>query len=907
METIKRRVLIFVSVVCMSFGSIMVSMAHTAINVIAAENVEIKGTVAVDGGDSISETFTFELTQVKDADGTPLDSPATPLTMSRNGAGDFSFFLDLAPGTYYYKIREIPGSTPGWTYDNHTQIIKVVVDSGLVARVFYDDDGTIISDSSSDEMQGATPYEYDSNKKYTNGSTGWLEGHGSNASYFNILDKAGGVLIALCADKGHNAPAINTPLTHNGNRVRNHTTSALAMALWGTAISGVTNEEWVKLLALPDDSARANNRRGKLMQVLVWLYEAQISVTEQGGEFDMLKPGVLGDDAWVLNTPVQSLFNSKFSIGELFSQDGSSHVDTVTWQEYFHVATLIEEMMAQYRANKETKLTLTYTPTGSGTGQLTFSHDGFVPHEHGSFTADATGKYVATDGAEIYDAYLSWVTTAGLTVKINGFDYSDSGTNGISVKKTDAISVNYTGSDEITFTLVDKQLYLKSGSIKGDVLTANASSSSKSTYQDAIMGHASFVTLKSTVKVSSGSATGKVEFKNSYKSNKIDVTGTKVWVGGPTVKPDIELQLYRNGSPYGTAVTLSNGNTNYTWKDLDKTDSSGTAYTYTVKEVNTPVGYEKTETGTTVTNTYKAPSIRTNAYEGGRPTTDKSIVAATSVTITDSVTYENLIPGTSYTLTGTLMDKATGNALEVGGNVVKVVKSFTPNDTNGTESLDFVFDASTLGGRVLVVFEVLTDASGTVIARHEDINDVAQTVNITRSMLISGRPSITTNAYEGGKGAGDQAIVAGANVTITDTVTYTNLTKGMNYTITGILMDKATGQPLLINGVTVTATKDFIPGDTNGSVDLNFNFDASSLGGKTIVVFEVLTASSVTIASHEDINDAAQTIIIENKPSAPSVSPVPKTGIADYSSFYMGMMSVGVILIGKMVTKKKED
>ena len=52
---------------------------------------------------------------------------------------------------------------------------------------------------------------------------------------------------------------------------------------------------------------------------------------------------------------------------------------------------------------------------------------------------------------------------------------------------------------------------------------------------------------------------------------------------------------------------------------------------------------------------------------------------------------------------------------------------------------------------------------------------------------------------------------------ITDTVHYKNLlTDGREYTVKGILYDKATGNPILIDGEEVTAESTFIPEDTEG-------------------------------------------------------------------------------------------
>jgi uncharacterized protein YnzC (UPF0291/DUF896 family) len=91
---------------------------------------------------------------------------------------------------------------------------------------------------------------------------------------------------------------------------------------------------------------------------------------------------------------------------------------------------------------------------------------------------------------------------------------------------------------------------------------------------------------------------------NTYVITKIDVTATKVWKGGSGTRPTIRLQLYRNGVAFSSPVDLVHPNTTYTWKDLDKTDSFGQAYTYTVDEVAVPANYSKSVVGLTITNTY---------------------------------------------------------------------------------------------------------------------------------------------------------------------------------------------------------------------------------------------------------------------------------------------------------------
>ena len=92
---------------------------------------------------------------------------------------------------------------------------------------------------------------------------------------------------------------------------------------------------------------------------------------------------------------------------------------------------------------------------------------------------------------------------------------------------------------------------------------------------------------------------------------------------------------------------------------------------------------------------------------------------------------------------------------------------------------------------------------------------------------------------------------------------YTGLIPGETYTISGILMDKATGEPLLIDGAEVTVEVEFTPEVADGTVELTYTLDASTLAGTTIVVFETLYSDGVEIAAHADINDEAQSITIE--------------------------------------------
>ncbi|PID82193.1 MAG: hypothetical protein CSB16_02475, partial [Clostridiales bacterium] len=109
---------------------------------------------------------------------------------------------------------------------------------------------------------------------------------------------------------------------------------------------------------------------------------------------------------------------------------------------------------------------------------------------------------------------------------------------------------------------------------------------------------------------------------NTYSPEKIEVTGVKEWIGVPEgeTAPTVQLQLYKNGVAEGDAIEIASPDTEYTWSDLDKTDASGNAYTYTVDEVAVPENYSKKIDGLKIINTYIEPedailSINTKLYD----------------------------------------------------------------------------------------------------------------------------------------------------------------------------------------------------------------------------------------------------------------------------------------------------
>ncbi|MFZ2756800.1 MAG: VaFE repeat-containing surface-anchored protein, partial [Atopobiaceae bacterium] len=242
----------------------------------------------------------------------------------------------------------------------------------------------------------------------------------------------------------------------------------------------------------------------------------------------------------------------------------------------------------------------------------------------------------------------------------------------------------------------------------------------------------------------------------------------------------------------------------------------------------------------------KQVSIRTEATDAATGTHESE--AAAKQTIVDTVSYANLTPGKEYVLTGTLVDKATGKAIQSGGADVTATTTFTPEEPDGTAQVTFEFDGTATTGRTLVAFESLSQ-DGREVATHADVDDEGQTVTV---------PKVGTEAT--GKASGTHEEQATGKTEIVDTVSYANLVPGKEYALTGTLVDKATGKAIQSGGADVTATTTFTPEKADGTAQVTFELDASALAGTTTVAFETLSREGREVATHADISDAGQTV-----------------------------------------------
>ena len=315
---------------------------------------------------------------------------------------------------------------------------------------------------------------------------------------------------------------------------------------------------------------------------------------------------------------------------------------------------------------------------------------------------------------------------------------------------------------------------------------------------------------------------------------------------------------------------------------------------YLANEEIYPVSIAKNEQTVEITVVNdRIPEIKTTAAIDG----EKEVCATEVFTLTDTVSYSHLIPGKEYVLKGTLMDKNTGKVFTENDKAVTAETVFTPEVPNGTVTVSFTFDSRLIKENTsLVVFETLYK-DGKELAVHADIEDEDQTVKVTV-------PEIGTKATVNG----EKFATAKGDITIEDTVSYKNLTVGKEYTVKGILMDKATGKPFLVNGKEVTSEVTFTAEKKDGEITVRFTFDGSKVTKQTdIVVFETLYRDGVEIAAHADIKDGGQTVTL-----TPPAPPVPQTGDNSNLGFWIGLGAVALggivaVVIIRVKSRKDED
>lgn len=301
------------------------------------------------------------------------------------------------------------------------------------------------------------------------------------------------------------------------------------------------------------------------------------------------------------------------------------------------------------------------------------------------------------------------------------------------------------------------------------------------------------------------------------------------------------------------------------------------------------------------------PSVNTTATN---PDTGSQIgLTQEESSIQDVAEYTNLIPGETFTIRGVLMDQETEEEFLINEQPVTAEADFTPEESSGSVDLSFHFDASALSGKTLVVYEEIL-YKDQVVASHRQIDSPSQSIYY---------PEIGTTASDADDG--DQEALADEEVTIKDEIAYKNLVPGLTFRAEGVLMDKETGEQLLIDGQPVTSEVEFTPEESTGTVEVSFTFSGSNLAGKTLVVFEKLYLisgdSEIPVASHEDLESTEQSVLLSENPpevpeeDTPDVSAPVKTGDETNLMLYLIIGGVAILVLagtgGYLLYKRRHN
>lgn len=324
--------------------------------------------------------------------------------------------------------------------------------------------------------------------------------------------------------------------------------------------------------------------------------------------------------------------------------------------------------------------------------------------------------------------------------------------------------------------------------------------------------------------------------------------------GTEVIKPfDTQLRIdsdeERDGSikiPFIVDASVLQGETLTVMEELYIIDRSGKEILY-AKHVD----LDNTEQQVTV------PEVKTEFLDGkvDNYTNDDNYKLASygkDVSLTDYVSYKNLIIGKTYKISGTLLVKETGkNLLNSKGKPYNATVEFKAEKKDGYVKVVFEHvDTTVLSGSIVCAEKLASE--GIDLITHYDLDDLDQTLTV---------PNIKTSAKDNNNKT--KTLTYSETADIVDTVTYKGLKPGKKYQITGMLMNKATGKVYTDkDGGQYVRTVEFVPQQPDGIVEVLFANVKITYEYSELVVFEKLyeTRNNVLLSAHEDINDIEQTV-----------------------------------------------
>lgn len=276
-------------------------------------------------------------------------------------------------------------------------------------------------------------------------------------------------------------------------------------------------------------------------------------------------------------------------------------------------------------------------------------------------------------------------------------------------------------------------------------------------------------------------------------------------------------------------------------------------------------------------NTLRIPSVATNPHAEGSESTE--VAASQRTKVVDSVSYTNLVPGKEYVIEGELVDARTGKpavaTVRTQGQAPAKQNAATPSTTKAQATSPEPADATAVW--------VTEDGS-----YHLD----------ERCGLASGTKRQTTLGIA--KATGKTRCQAEAASTVAQ------------HTESAPAANAGTQTEGRQEERPARATARFTPTEPNGTVDVTYELDTTSLDGTKLVALETLSRDGHVVVDSRDHTDGRQEVTVTNRPASGSAVSGSEsmgqtgTGILPLVTIGMGIaLAVGGALVAR--TLDEED
>lgn len=231
-----------------------------------------------------------------------------------------------------------------------------------------------------------------------------------------------------------------------------------------------------------------------------------------------------------------------------------------------------------------------------------------------------------------------------------------------------------------------------------------------------------------------------------------------------------------------------------------------------------------------------------------------TIVPTKDADVVDTIFCKNLATGISVDFYGIAIDKDTNKPVELNGKPVVVKQSETISKADQEVQLHYVVDGTKLKGKRLTSF-VFAVYNGKIVFKHTDPNSAEQSFSFS---------SLRTKFLDDKNGT--HATMLTEDVHQTDTVTLDGLTKGERFTLKGVVYNKSTRKPMLVDGKQVTNSIDFTAKGNSEEVALKYQYNGLKSDAyhkdknDDLVSFVYLYKDGILIDKEEDFDSFDQTI-----------------------------------------------